>query len=900
MPFIGGSNDSNASFRSLKMKLSMSRPTSRDNQPASTRGGRRSYMGGLFREATASRSSSVVSYMSSASSLNLTSELIDFHSLELDDLLLSNYIHYDFVKGKLSLLKKSLKSMKEKLLALDLPIEYQEKLFSNNLTPNFLLNTLEDITLSTNGQSLSNDEFISSLLKLTYFNDKYVQKPELHQGQHKNLIDNLAVPYFHDLTYHNWAFLQFDAQLPCIIVDCIEPFSLMSVNSTACQLLDLESYRDKDLLEFICEYHHHNLIDKLNSQETVHRELFPFLVKGKVKYFYLWAAKVSSSISINIQECKDINLITCSLNLNDGSLNELTVNEKKVKGCELLSGLSGSLGELFQLEKKSFINNIDKINYFTIKQNSKNIPSVLTSYEVKDNIAFLRLANTSFETCLLIVNSQNLRILNCGNKGCLNIFGWNKNHLIGKSISTLIPAMQEMLYYLLEHYPKQNYLLPENQNMILPEHFIRKLNSECAKRDIPFYMSSGLEGLHRDDSTLKIDVNLQVVDSNTIFLYVTQLSDSITLEIDNTSCQLNEEYIMCKMAEQTRLPSLEKIESFSNVTKYYKRDKDDFVKNGLYKLDSNLIINLLNSPNREGHQYSHLSNSPSIPSSDALYLYSSTEDIGQNKKIKKFSDYIILQELGEGAYGKVFICFHKKQKYIVIIKIIYKNKIQRGTWVNDKEFGRIPTEISVMVKLNRNSHDNTLKLLDFFEDEDSYYIECPVHGETGSVSLSELIESQPNLSEFEIKLTFKQTVAALMHLHEQGIIHRDIKEENIIVNSNGHIKMIDFGSAAFSTDGPFDMFLGTVEYTSPEILMGEPYEGKPQDIWSLGILLYTMVFKEIPFSNVDEIIGAELDFNKSNFSCSDDCIELIRKMASKRVTERPTIQEVYNDKWLQI
>ena len=202
-----------------------------------------------------------------------------------------------------------------------------------------------------------------------------------------------------------------------------------------------------------------------------------------------------------------------------------------------------------------------------------------------------------------------------------------------------------------------------------------------------------------------------------------------------------------------------------------------------------------------------------------------------------------------------------------------------------------------MATLNKKPHDNILSLLDFFEDDDYYYIETPVHGETGCIDLFDLIEFKTNMTEFEAKLIFKQIVSGIKHLHDQGIVHRDIKDENVIVDSKGCVKIIDFGSAAYVKSGPFDVFVGTIDYAAPEVLSGEPYEGKPQDIWAIGILLYTIVFKENPFYNIDEILEGELKFNNSN-DISEDCIELIKKILIRSVPKRPLIEEIFNDKWL--
>ncbi|CAI4037096.1 hypothetical protein SMKI_01G0540 [Saccharomyces mikatae IFO 1815] len=370
------------------------------------------------------------------------------------------------------------------------------------------------------------------------------------------------------------------------------------------------------------------------------------------------------------------------------------------------------------------------------------------------------------------------------------------------------------------------------------------------------------------------------------------------------------------------------------LAKIYSRDKSQFVKEGNFKVDEDLIISKISLPpsvesladsKSSGKGLSPLEEEPLSEKNvlengvvdlsleddgiiitnkranqpTSTFLHTPEKNIGAQKHIKKFSDFVSLQKMGEGAYGKVNLCIHKKNRYIVVIKMIFKERILVDTWVRDRKLGTIPSEIQIMATLNKKPHENILRLLDFFEDDDYYYIETPVHGETGCIDLFDLIEFKTNMTEFEAKLIFKQVVAGIKHLHDQGIVHRDIKDENVIVDSKGFVKIIDFGSAAYVKSGPFDVFVGTIDYAAPEVLGGNPYEGQPQDIWAIGILLYTVVFKENPFYNIDEILEGDLKFNNAE-GVSEDCIELIKSILNRCVPKRPTIDDINNDKWLVI
>lgn len=270
--------------------------------------------------------------------------------------------------------------------------------------------------------------------------------------------------------------------------------------------------------------------------------------------------------------------------------------------------------------------------------------------------------------------------------------------------------------------------------------------------------------------------------------------------------------------------------------------------------------------------------------------------VGAKRRTKKFSEFNVLKEMGEGAYGKVVLAQHKDDpEYKIIIKCIDKERILVDTWVRDRKLGTIPSEINIMAFLNTEPHPNIMRIIDFFEDLKYYYLETPLFGDPPAIDLFDFIEIKKNMTELECKFIFKQVVLALYHLHKHGIVHRDIKDENVIVDENGIIKLIDFGSAGYAKLGPFDVFVGTIDYASPEVLRGERYGGKPQDIWALGILLYTMIYKENPFYNVDEIMEGDL---RVPFVLSEGSENLIKKILVREVSERPTITDIIEDPWL--
>lgn len=616
-------------------------------------------------------------------------------------------------------------------------------------------------------------------------------------------------------------------------------------------------------------------------------------------------------------------------------------------------------------------NHVNEERYFTLNCLSENIPCAVTT-SVLENEIKLKIHSLPYQAGLFIVDSHTLSLLSFNKSVAKNMFGLRLHELAGSSVTKLVPSLADMISYINKTYPMLNITLPENKGLVLTEHFFRKIEAEMHHDKDSFYTSIGLDGCHKDGNLIKVDVQLRVLNTNAVLLWITHSRDVVIENYTTVPSQLpmlkeneidvvgsrgsssasskkssekipvntlkamadlsissaetisnsDDEVDLNQVNEKLRETSCGKvrgIESNDNnnydddmtmvddpelkhkieLTKMYTQDKSKFVKDDNFKVDEKFIMSIIEPINGEEIKKETNELDKRNSTLKATYLTTPEANIGSQKRIKKFSDFTILQVMGEGAYGKVNLCIHNKEHYIVVIKMIFKERILVDTWVRDRKLGTIPSEIQIMATLNKNSQENILKLLDFFEDDDYYYIETPVHGETGSIDLFDVIEFKKDMVEHEAKLVFKQVVASIKHLHDQGIVHRDIKDENVIVDSHGFVKLIDFGSAAYIKSGPFDVFVGTMDYAAPEVLGGSSYKGKPQDIWALGVLLYTIIYKENPYYNIDEILEGELRFDKSEH-VSEECISLIKRILTREVDKRPTIDEIYEDKWLKI
>ncbi|KAL8187698.1 UNVERIFIED_CONTAM: hypothetical protein K2H54_054120 [Gekko kuhli] len=254
-------------------------------------------------------------------------------------------------------------------------------------------------------------------------------------------------------------------------------------------------------------------------------------------------------------------------------------------------------------------------------------------------------------------------------------------------------------------------------------------------------------------------------------------------------------------------------------------------------------------------------------------------------------NYEILSLIGRGAFGFVWTARCKKDHKEAVVKFIMKEKVLDDCWVDDPELGRVTQEIAILVKLQ---HPNIIKVLDVFENEQFFQLVMEKHGP--GLDLFSFIDNQPSMDEPLASFIFRQLVSAVCYLRSRNILHRDIKDENIIIAEDFTIKLVDFGSAAYlEPDKLFYTFCGTIEYCSPEVLSGNPYLGPELEMWSLGITLYTLVFGENPFCELEETMEAIL---KPPFSVSAELMNLLSGLLHPFPEDRTTLGIVVKDTWV--
>ncbi|KAL4950081.1 hypothetical protein BDW69DRAFT_62559 [Aspergillus filifer] len=524
----------------------------------------------------------------------------------------------------------------------------------------------------------------------------------------------------------------------------------------------------------------------------------------------------------------------------------------------------------------------------------------------------LRISSYPHVAGIMVLSSSSLKIISSNSVFSSVLFGYERPE--GLDITDLIPGFDDFLYVISD---EEN--VPLVDGVVIPELSFRRARTLSMLRDgkanvaSVFLEPAGITAKHRDGSTIAVDVQLRVVKSGSIFPKPREKK----VEEDTETEDGEEAITVTELVYALWVTYSRNIHSHGPPARAPSPHHDGPAQStGTSETSTpkaspaTTTAPRLTVPGglsvKTGSATSTLSQQLSEAASEPLTdkpVQPVPEVKPANAKevpVKRtISDYVILEEMGQGAYGEVKLARLKKNpSKKVVLKYVTKKRILVDTWTRDRRLGTVPLEIHVLDFLRRDGykHPNIVEMESFFEDDVNYYIEMLPHGLPG-MDLFDYIELKTNMDEQECRNIFKQVVDAINHLHTKAlVVHRDIKDENVILDGEGRIKLIDFGSAAYIKNGPFDVFVGTIDYAAPEVLQGKSYRGKEQDIWALGILLYTIVYKENPFYNIDEILDHPLRVPFIPFS--EDCIDLIRRMLDRDVDNRLTIGEVMEHPWM--
>ena len=252
-------------------------------------------------------------------------------------------------------------------------------------------------------------------------------------------------------------------------------------------------------------------------------------------------------------------------------------------------------------------------------------------------------------------------------------------------------------------------------------------------------------------------------------------------------------------------------------------------------------------------------------------------------------DFKIGTKLGQGTFSKVCQGIHLPTGEKVAIKIMSKDQIKEKS---DKI--RIEKEINIQKKLH---HQNIVQQYAIIETDSTIYI---ISEYCSGGELFDYIVSKRKLYEVEACRIYQQLISGLEYLHKQRICHRDLKPENLLFDSKHNLKIADFGLSNDYHKGKLSTPCGSPCYAAPEMVTGRKYGGTSVDIWSSGIVLYTMVCGFLPFEddNQNILFGkiAKGLFSLPSF-LSVSCKDLLKKILVTDPKKRYGFEEIKHHPW---
>ncbi|XP_015433048.1 PREDICTED: serine/threonine-protein kinase MARK2-like isoform X2 [Dufourea novaeangliae] len=254
--------------------------------------------------------------------------------------------------------------------------------------------------------------------------------------------------------------------------------------------------------------------------------------------------------------------------------------------------------------------------------------------------------------------------------------------------------------------------------------------------------------------------------------------------------------------------------------------------------------------------------------------------------------YKLLKTIGKGNFAKVKLAKHVPTGKEVAIKIIDK------TQLNPNSLQKLFREVRIMKMLD---HPNIVKLFQVIETEKTLYL---VMEYASGGEVFDYLVLHGRMKEKEARAKFRQIVSAVQYCHQKKIIHRDLKAENLLLDSEMNIKIADFGfSNEFTPGNKLDTFCGSPPYAAPELFQGKKYDGPEVDVWSLGVILYTLVSGSLPFdgSTLRELRERVLRGKyRIPFYMSTDCENLLKKFLVLNPTKRASLETIMKDKWMNM
>jgi serine/threonine protein kinase len=254
---------------------------------------------------------------------------------------------------------------------------------------------------------------------------------------------------------------------------------------------------------------------------------------------------------------------------------------------------------------------------------------------------------------------------------------------------------------------------------------------------------------------------------------------------------------------------------------------------------------------------------------------------------KQIDNYTLHANIGTGATGVVLDATDRRSGQDFAIKVMSWSDIEQRRMSH-----KIERELSIVPTLK---HQYIAEFHEVFRVGDFVCVVSPNY--RGGDLLSSIIDGHTS-DAHTAKRLFWEICSAVQYLHERAISHNDIKPDNVMLDSIGHVKLIDFGFAKQTETAGDHEKSGTLAYAAPELLRPGTYRPDKADIWSLGILLYVLLEAKFPWPTIDDWVLARLirQGNLTYETLGDlQARAIFRQMTALDPNERPTIEEVLRD-----
>ena len=638
----------------------------------------------------------------------------------------------------------------------------------------------------------------------------------------------------------------------------------------------------------------------------------------------------------NINNINNLNQIKNSINNIYNNINQ----NNNIKNNFIFSSTSNSLNKKSKKSNQKSSNfhfELRKINRTTYQNKQQNrihsLEKSLNNNNINhssinrkiNSIAFIKNFNSPSIT---MYNKQNSEIMN---KNLLNINN-NINKYLFNGVNHIVDLKRKSVEKSINHLYKQkqkpkdkkfNYLISLKEvkdNMsLIGMNYINNINNLNKKNKSSLSINFAKDKIKDNkDNNIITNQNKQKEKEKENITINKKKDDNLNVNIKKEKTE--KEYISDKVSKDSKkeIDNDDKKEKSNNnensINKENKKEKNKILRDkdlSCTENDEDSLLDYLNK-NIDYHQ-NEIINTEISESNESLLstlkengkytCYNRDMEIISSyiknfyKKNKKYPTtkmkfYKYGRLLGKGAFGKVNLCLHTLTGRLVAIKSINKEKIK-----NERQKKKIKLETTIMETLSKSK--NIVKIFETYETKKHI---CIVMEYICAGDLLTYIKKRSKLTEPVAKFIFKQIILGIKHIHDNGIIHRDIKLDNILLDLDNNIKICDFGvSRKINKDDVMFEQCGTPAYIAPEILINKGYQGFGVDIWSAGVVLYAMLSGTVPFkgNNLKELHNLIISGDyKEIKGISIEAEDLLKNILEVDPNKRFKIEEILNHPWL--